>query len=192
MLGAFRVLGRYLAARVERCCGPGAYFRIMKFEELPGRARLWVHVADRGLTAEEQEALAAHLAAFLSEWSAHGAALAAAGRMLYDRVLVVGLDEEQAGATGCSIDKLVSFLRAHGASNRIDWFDRHQVLWRQPGENAWNATRTPEFWALRKAEVVHAGSEVVDPLAACLEDAGAAGQMLVKRFDESWHADMWN
>ena len=163
----------------------------MTFHELPGHARLWVHTADRDLTAEEQQELLAQLGGFLGGWSAHGAALSAAAEVLYGRVLVVGLDEQQAGATGCSIDKLVAFVRAHGAETGIDWFDRHQVVWRQPG-GEWAATRTAEFWAMRKAGVVNGATEVVDPLAATLEAAKSDQGWLVKSFDESWHAEMWS
>ena len=168
-----------------------AYFRDMDFDGLPGHARLWVHVADRELTSEEGEALEQELAGFLAGWSAHGAALAAAGRVMYGRVLVVGLDEEQAGATGCSIDKLVGFMKAHGEAAGMDWFDRHQVVWRQPGEGEWKAARTPEFWALRKAGVVTGATEVVDPLVNSMEAARGARGLLVTTFDESWHAAMW-
>ena len=106
----------------------------MTFEELPDHARLWVHTADRELTAAEQAGVLKDLAEFLGGWAAHGAALTAAGMLLHDRVLAVGLDEQRAGATGCSIDKLVGFVRAQGEALGVDWFDRHQVLWRQPGE----------------------------------------------------------
>ena len=164
----------------------------MTFDELPGRARLWVHVADRALTEAEQSALTAALRDFLEQWSAHGASLAAAASLVYDRVLAVGLDEAQAGATGCSIDKLVGFVRAHGAQHGIDWFDRHQVMWREPGAEMWQATRTSEFWALRKAGVVTGATEVLDPLAGSVEEARGARGFLVKTFDESWHAEMWS
>ena len=163
----------------------------MTFQELPGHARLWVHTADRDLTAEEQQELRARLGKFLAGWSAHGAALHAAAEVLYDRVLVVGLDEQQAGATGCSIDKLVGLVRAHGAEAGVDWFDRHHVVWRQPG-GAWSAARTAEFWAMRKGEVVTGETEVVDPLAATVEAARSERGWLVKNFDESWHAEMWS
>ena len=175
----------------ERGPAGRAYFRGMTLQELPGRARLWVHVADRELTAAEQGALVRQLNDFLVGWSAHGAPLVAAGAVVYDRVLVVGLDEERAGATGCSIDKLVGFVRAHGEAAQVDWFDRHQVLWRQPGEEAWRSTRTAEFWALRKAGVVTAESEVVDGLAATVDAAQGPKGWLVRRFDESWHSAMW-
>jgi len=117
--------------------------------------------------------------------------LLAAAEVLYGRVLVVGLDEQQAGATGCSIDKLVGFVRAHGAEAGINWFDRHQVVWRQPG-GKWAATRTSEFWAMRKAGVVSGETEVVDPLVSSLNDARSDKGYLVKTFDESWHAEMWS
>lgn len=161
-------------------------------DAMPSGARLWVHVADRELGADEQERLRVDLEGFLAAWSAHGASLSAAGAVLYGRVVVVALDEERAGATGCSIDKLVGFLRAHGEQAGVDWFDRHQVLWRQPGDSGWKAVRTAEFWALRKAGVVTGASEVVDPLAATLGEARRGASLLVKSFDESWHAAMWS
>ena len=164
----------------------------MTFHDLPGHARLWVHTADRDLTAGEQEAVLEALAGFLDGWAAHGAALTAAGAVLYDRLLVVGLDEQRAGATGCSIDKLVGFVRAQGEVLGVDWFDRHQVLWRQPGEAEWQVTRTAEFWALRKAGVVHGATEVVDPLAQTVGEARSEKGVLVRAFDESWHAEMWS
>jgi len=164
----------------------------MTFQDLPDHARLWVHTADRDLTASEQEVLLEAIGQFLGGWSAHGAALTAAAEVLYDRVLVVGLDELRAGATGCSIDSLVAFVRAHGTQAGVDWFDRHQVLWRQAGESVWHATRTSEFWALRKAGVVNGLTEVVDPLAHTVGEARSDRGFLVSLFDESWHADMWS
>ena len=169
----------------------------MTLDEMPAHARLWVHVANRDLTTEEQSAMQEELGLFLQRWSAHGAALSAAGTVLYDRVLMVALDEQKAGATGCSIDKLVGFVRGHGERNGIDWFDRHQVLWRpgageQGAGGGWKATRTSEFWAMRKAKLVNDASEVVDPLAASLDAARGEGGWLVKRFDESWHSEMWH
>ena len=167
------------------------YFRNMEFDGLPGHARLWVYVADRDLSDAERHALLQALDGFLAGWSAHGSALVAAADVVYGRVLVVGLDEAQAGATGCSIDKLVGFVRTHGEATGIDWFDRHQVVWRQPGEEGWKAARTPEFWALRKAGVVTGATEVVDPLVNSMEAARGAHGVLVTTFDESWHAAMW-
>jgi len=102
------------------------------------------------------------------------------------------MDERQAGATGCSIDKLVAFVRRQGESRGIDWFDRHQVLWRRPKAEGWEATRTSEFWAMRKAGLVTDQTEVVDPLAATVGDAESEAGWLVKSFDESWHSAMWS
>lgn len=164
----------------------------MTLDEMPDRARLWVYTANRDLSESEQAELKAGMAEFLAGWSAHGAALLAAADLLYGRVLVVGLDEAQAGATGCSIDKLVGWVQDHGGQRGIDWMDRHQVLWREPGAQQWSTGRTPEFWALRKAGQVHGATEVVDPLAVSVGQAKGGAGWLVKTFDESWHAEMWS
>ena len=159
----------------------------MRFEDLPGHARLWMYTADRELTADEQGSLLAEAEKFLSGWSAHGAALVAAATVRFDRVLAVGLDEEAAAATGCSIDKFVSFVGEHGARHGIDWFDRHIVLYRAPEDAGWTVDRTAGFWALRKAGRVSGATRVVDPLLRTKEE----WHLIDKAFDESWHAEMW-
>src|SRR5690606_32223120 len=49
-------------------------------------------------------------AAFLSTWNAHGAELDAAYLLKYNTFLVLFVNEEQAGASGCSIDKSMQFV----------------------------------------------------------------------------------
>ena len=44
---------------------------------------------------------------------------------------------------------------------------------------------------MRKAGVVNSDAEVVDPLAATVGEAMTEGGFLIKRFDQSWHAEMW-
>lgn len=81
------------------------------FAHLPARARVWIYQASRPLAEEEIMALLPHLAAFAEEWTSHGQQLAAAAQVLHRQFLVIGLDEAVAGASGCSIDASVRFVR---------------------------------------------------------------------------------
>lgn len=81
------------------------------FDHLPPRARVWVYQAARPLTEQELMPLLGRLAAFAEEWTSHGRQLAASAQFLHRRFLVIGLDEEVAGASGCSIDASVRFVQ---------------------------------------------------------------------------------
>lgn len=92
-------------------------------------SRVWIYVADRDLSAQEKEAVQGHLDIFCRQWTAHNLALRARGEVFAGRVLLLMVDETQAGASGCSIDKSVHFLEALGAELQVDWFDRMQFGW---------------------------------------------------------------
>jgi len=81
------------------------------FDHLPPRARVWIYQASRPLTEIEIMALLPRLAAFAEEWTSHGRQLAASAQLLHQQFLVIGLDEQVAGASGCSIDASVRFVQ---------------------------------------------------------------------------------
>ena len=81
------------------------------FDHLPPQARVWIYQASRPLTEGELMPLLPQLAAFAEEWTSHGQQLAASAQFLHRQFLVIGLDEAVAGASGCSIDASVRFVR---------------------------------------------------------------------------------
>jgi hypothetical protein len=81
------------------------------FDHLPPQARVWIYQASRPLAEEEIMLLLPRLAAFAEEWTSHGQQLAASAQLLHKQFLVIGLDEQVAGASGCSIDASVRFVQ---------------------------------------------------------------------------------
>ena len=103
----------------------------VSFDSLPADARLWVFAAGRPLDADERGRLLAVVDAFLEQWKAHGAPLAAARDWRYDRFLLVGVDESGAGASGCSIDAMVHQLAGLERSLDVELLDHGPVLFRR-------------------------------------------------------------
>lgn len=81
------------------------------FDHLPPQARVWIYQASRPLAEEEIMPLLPRLAAFAEEWTSHGRQLVASAQLLHRQFLVIGLDEQVAGASGCSIDASVRFVQ---------------------------------------------------------------------------------
>ncbi|NMM47174.1 hypothetical protein [Marinigracilibium pacificum] len=102
---------------------------VVSFNELPDHSRLWVYQADRNLTDDEQEELRPVLYTFLDQWAAHGKALSAAGDFAFNRFIVIAVNEDVHGASGCSIDSSVNFIKELGNKLNINFFDRTKVLY---------------------------------------------------------------
>jgi hypothetical protein len=101
---------------------------------MPSDARLWVYQNTKKFTAGEKGAILAEGNKFISEWSAHGAALKASFDVLYDLFIVIAVDEQQALASGCSIDKSVNFIKALEQKLGLNLFDRMNVAYKEGAE----------------------------------------------------------
>lgn len=98
------------------------------FSSLSPNSRLWVYTANRNLTEVEAIVIQHELHAFIQEWAAHGAALFGEAIVLKNRFLLIAVDEEMVGASGCSIDSSVRFVKSLGAKYSIDFFDRLKMI----------------------------------------------------------------
>jgi hypothetical protein len=84
---------------------------LVPFETLPDSARVWVFGSDRPLSEEATTSLLKSVEGYLEQWKAHGEPLTVGYEWRFGRLLVVGVDQRPAGATGCSIDGLFRVLQ---------------------------------------------------------------------------------
>ena len=81
----------------------------MQFSE---NSRVWIYQSDKELNDEQAVRVATLLNNFATQWTAHNHQLKAKAEVRYNRFLVLIVDETQAGASGCSIDKSANFMKA--------------------------------------------------------------------------------
>ncbi len=104
---------------------------LVPFSELPEDARIWIYQSNRPFTNEEAAAVKAACETFLSSWTAHGNDLHAGVDMPYNRFIIFGLDAQQGGASGCSIDSSVRFIQSLEAQYNVDLLDKMNVTYKQ-------------------------------------------------------------
>lgn len=97
-------------------------------------ARVWVFQSNRPLSDAEVNSIEKSGLLFIAGWAAHGASLKASFDVLYNRFVVIAVDEKQAMASGCSIDKSVHFIKELEKQFNLNFFDRMQVAYRQGKE----------------------------------------------------------
>ena len=80
------------------------------YQNMPDYSRVWVYQAGRKLTEAEIISIKEKADLFIEEWTAHGARLKACFEIRDGIFLLMLVDEKQAMASGCSIDKSVHFI----------------------------------------------------------------------------------
>jgi hypothetical protein len=100
---------------------------LVPFDSLPDHARIWIYPSNRKLSEDEVKLVKERTKEFLTQWTAHGADLMAGFDVPYDRFLVIGLNQDQAAASGCSIDASVRFIQSLQEQLGIDLLDKMNV-----------------------------------------------------------------
>jgi len=155
------------------------------YQQLPDTTRVWIYQASQPFPAEQVAEVRAHIQAFAKKWVAHNQQLHAYGDLLHRRFVVLMVDESQAGASGCSIDASVHFLKELQAHYGVDLFDRMRFSYLD-GQQVQTLAR--EDFAKAYAEgQINDHTLVFDPL---VKDKGSFERAFTKRLSDSWHARM--
>ncbi len=136
--------------------------------DMPAHARAWVYKAARDLGQAEQKLIRERGAAFTSTWAAHGAPLDACVDVLHDRFVVVAVDEVQAEASGCSIDKSVGFIKQLEQDLNLMLTDRMVVVVEREGRG--QSVRLQELPGLLAEGLIGLDTIVFDDLVATVGD----------------------
>lgn len=102
--------------------------------DIPANARIWVYQSNRFFTDAEVKSILESGSNFIQNWSAHGASLKASFEVLYNLFIVIAVDEQQAMASGCSIDKSVGFVKELEQKFNCNLLDRMQVAYKLGNE----------------------------------------------------------
>ena len=155
----------------------------MQFSE---NSRVWIYQSDKKLTGEQVQQIQQHLDNFTTQWTAHNNQLKAKAEIRYNRFLVLIVDETQAGASGCSIDKSVHFMKQLEEHFNINLFDRFNLAYRD-GEEVLSLPRA-QFEELIKSGKLNKDSIVFNNLVQNLSELNTKWEV---PFKDSWHIQLF-
>lgn len=155
---------------------------IASFSELPETARIWIYQSNRNFTEQELKEINDLLTQFLTDWTAHGAALQAAFEIRYNRFIIIGLDQSNASASGCSIDASVHFIQSLEKRFGVELMDRMNVSFKQ-GEYITYKSMA-DFKKMAKAKAISKNTIVFNNLVANKQEYLEHWEVPAS---ESWH-----
>jgi len=155
--------------------------RIME-SNFSDQSRVWIYQSNRTLTEEESEKIQLQLDQFSQQWSSHSRQLKAAGKVIERSFILLMADESLAGASGCSIDSSVHFVKSLQQEFGLDLFDRMNFAFQ--GENGVEIADRTTFEDLYKSGKINDSTPVFDTLVKTKKDFET---VFIKPLSESWH-----
>ena len=125
-------------------------------------AKIWIYQASKTFNNEQISQLRLKLLDFTNGWTAHNQQLQAGFEIKYNRFIILTVDESQAGASGCSIDKSVHLMKQIEQEFNIDLFDRFNIAWKE-GDFVKSASRE-EFEELIREGIINSETIVFNNL----------------------------
>lgn len=95
--------------------------------------RVWAYIISEALPEAELKQLEEAGKTFVEHWTAHENKLSASFEILNQRIVLVKVNEEETGASGCSIDKLTRFMKASEMRFGIQLLNRLLVAYQKNG-----------------------------------------------------------
>ena len=116
---------------------------VVTFEKISDESRIWIFQSNRLIPDLDIESLKKQIDVFLSSWTSHGNQLMVASKIKYNLFIIIALDQSCSTASGCSIDKLVSFIKNIENEYQISLLDRLDISFRD--KNKISVLRLDDF-----------------------------------------------
>ena len=116
---------------------------VVTFDKISDESRIWIFQSNRLIADLDIESLKKQIDIFLSSWTSHGKQLMVASKIKYNLFIIIALDQSCSTASGCSIDKLVSFIKNIENEYQISLLDRLDISFRD--KNKISVLRLDDF-----------------------------------------------
>jgi len=150
---------------------------------MASNSRVWVYQSNRFLSETEVSSIQELGNNFIQQWAAHGASLKANFDVLYNLFIVLAVDEQQALASGCSIDSSVKFIKDLETKFNLNLFDRMQVAYRI--DNEIKICNLSQFEKLAQQNLVSESTIVFNNMVTSKSDFDKEWEVPLK---ESWQS----
>lgn len=152
------------------------------FEEMPKNARIWIYQADRKLSDDEIAQIEEIVKNFVEQWAAHSTPLKASFKTVYNRFIILAVDQEYHPASGCAIDASVRMILELQTQFGVDLLDKMNVTFKV-GEFIAHKSLL-DFKKMAKEKAVNAQTIVFNNLVNTIEEFEEYWEVPAA---ESWH-----
>lgn len=97
---------------------------LVDFNSLADSSKIWIYQSNRELSDPELEVVRNKLRDFVSNWKRHGEDLRASFDIRHKQFIILAVDEQYNGVSGCSIDASTHIFKQFESEFHIDLFNK--------------------------------------------------------------------
>ena len=149
---------------------------------MPENSRVWVYQSNREFSPSETNEIIEAATEFVSGWTAHDNKLKASFDVRYNRFVILSVDESQAGASGCSIDKSLKFIKDLEEHFKVKLLDRMAFAYKK--NEKVHSCSSVEFGNMVEEGLLNDYTTVYNNLVSNIADLKSKWEVPLK---DSWH-----
>ena len=154
----------------------------VEFQKMPGSSRIWIYQSNREFSGEEVNVITLNTKNFVDNWTRHGDDLKGAFTIVYNRFVVIAVDENFANVSGCSIDASVRFIKQLQSELNVDLLNKLNIAFKTNDDV--NSVSLNDFRSFIANDKITQDTIVFNNLVETKADFESKWEVPAK---ESWH-----
>ena len=154
----------------------------VEFDKMPDTSRIWIYQSNREFSSEEVNVITLNAKNFIENWTRHGDDLKGSFTMVYNRFVVIAVDENFANVSGCSIDASVRFIQQIQSELNVDLLNKLHIAFKTNDDV--NSVSLNDFRLFIASDKITQNTIVFNNLVNTKADFESKWEVPAK---ESWH-----
>ena len=154
----------------------------VEFDKIPDTSRIWIYQSNREFSSEEVNVIKFNAKKFIENWTRHGDDLKGSFTIVYNRFIVIAVDENFANVSGCSIDASVRFIQQIQSELNIDLLNKLHIAFKTNDDV--NSVSLNDFRSFIASDKITHDTIVFNNLVNTKADFESKWEVPAK---ESWH-----
>jgi hypothetical protein len=160
---------------------------VIEFDKISSHSPIWIFQCNKMLDSSLISQIEFDVKNFLNNWTSHNLEMKSSYKILHDLFLVISVENKFSNPSGCSIDKLINFIKNINQIYNIDFLNRLNVSFRH--ENKIKVVELIEFKNLILNGIIDSDTIVFNNM---IHTKAELNENWETKVSESWYKKYFN
>jgi len=160
---------------------------VIEFDKISSHSPIWIFQCNKMLDSSLISQIEFDVKNFLNNWTSHNLEMKSSYKILHDLFLVISVENNFSNPSGCSIDKLINFVKNINQIYNIDFLNRLNVSFRH--ENKIKVVELIEFKNLILNGIIDSDTIVFNNM---IHTKAELNENWETKVSESWYKKYFN
>tara|TARA_B100000941_G_C28105639_1_gene350694 strand:- start:3 stop:491 length:489 start_codon:yes stop_codon:yes gene_type:complete len=160
---------------------------LIEFDKISVQSPIWIFQANKIFDLSLIKKIEEDTINFLNSWTSHNVEIKSSFKIVHNLFLIISVESDFSRPSGCSVDKLINFVKEINKLHNIDFLDRLSISYRH--ENKIKVVNIAEFKKLILDGLISKDTIVFNNT---LRNKGELNKNWETKALNSWHKKYFN